>query len=460
MDDFDTLSLRLDPPRIVIDNDSSTQYTIITIDSANRRGSLLEVVQTLSDLGLMIHKATVSSDGGWFVDVFHLTDTRGLKIQEDGLVNRIQERLFTVSCTFAGVVPSPSASSPQQANEKWCTIVELAGVDRPGLLSEVSGLLNRLQCSIHSAELWTHQQHVACVICVTDAAGKPIVDESALNRIRDMLLAVLRSDAAPGFASISSFGQTCHTERRLHQLMLMQTAEPDGSCSAPIAVPQRKRGPDRSTPVVTFKNMETMGTHGGYTLLSIRSPDRPKLFFDVLCTLTDMHYEIFHATIDSSDGLGLQEFYLRHKDGYLLRSAAEQQELTEAIHAAIMRRTPQGLRLEITSQDRCGLLSDVTRVFRESGVNIARAEVATSNGCAADLFYLTDVNGTPIDVSSFERLRREVLKMNITSCGACPDNTATSPSPPAPVVKGSPTMSMLRVKSGQLLWHLGLRSYA
>lgn len=38
------------------------------VDSANKRGSLLEVVQVLTDLNLIISRAYISSDGGWFMD--------------------------------------------------------------------------------------------------------------------------------------------------------------------------------------------------------------------------------------------------------------------------------------------------------------------------------------------------------------------------------------------------------
>jgi hypothetical protein len=38
------------------------------VDSANKHGSLLEVVQVLTDLDLVISKAYISSDGGWFMD--------------------------------------------------------------------------------------------------------------------------------------------------------------------------------------------------------------------------------------------------------------------------------------------------------------------------------------------------------------------------------------------------------
>ena len=38
------------------------------VDSANKHGILLEVVQVLTDLDLTIYKAYISSDGGWFMD--------------------------------------------------------------------------------------------------------------------------------------------------------------------------------------------------------------------------------------------------------------------------------------------------------------------------------------------------------------------------------------------------------
>lgn len=38
------------------------------VDSANKRGSLLEVVQVLTDMKLIICRAYISSDGEWFMD--------------------------------------------------------------------------------------------------------------------------------------------------------------------------------------------------------------------------------------------------------------------------------------------------------------------------------------------------------------------------------------------------------
>ena len=38
------------------------------VDSANKYGILVEVVQVLTDLKLIVKKAYISSDGGWFMD--------------------------------------------------------------------------------------------------------------------------------------------------------------------------------------------------------------------------------------------------------------------------------------------------------------------------------------------------------------------------------------------------------
>lgn len=63
--------------QVTIDNESFDDRTIITVDSANRPGTLVEVVQCLTELGLNVKRARISSDGGWFVDEFHVTETAG-----------------------------------------------------------------------------------------------------------------------------------------------------------------------------------------------------------------------------------------------------------------------------------------------------------------------------------------------------------------------------------------------
>ncbi|KAJ0799614.1 putative [Protein-PII] uridylyltransferase [Helianthus annuus] len=91
-DEYAKLIRRMNPPRLVtIDNKSSPDATVIQVESVNKHGILLEVVQVLSDLDLVIKKAYISSDGGWFMEVFNVIDHDGSKVRDDGVVNYIKK---------------------------------------------------------------------------------------------------------------------------------------------------------------------------------------------------------------------------------------------------------------------------------------------------------------------------------------------------------------------------------
>lgn len=52
----------------MVDNDTREDCTLVKVDSVNRDGVLLEMVQLLTDLDLVISKSYISSDGGWLMD--------------------------------------------------------------------------------------------------------------------------------------------------------------------------------------------------------------------------------------------------------------------------------------------------------------------------------------------------------------------------------------------------------
>ncbi|XVE95591.1 hypothetical protein REPUB_Repub02eG0112000 [Reevesia pubescens] len=64
--EYENLSVRINPPRVSVDNTSCRDCTVVKVDSVNKPGILLGVVQILTDLDFIITKAYVSSDGGWF----------------------------------------------------------------------------------------------------------------------------------------------------------------------------------------------------------------------------------------------------------------------------------------------------------------------------------------------------------------------------------------------------------
>jgi len=68
----------------------------------------------------------------------------------------------------------------------------------------------------------------------------------------------------------------------------------------------------------------------------------------------------------------------------------------------------QGMELELCTKDRVGLLSDITRIFRENSLCIKRAEISTEEGMARDTFYVTDVTGNPVDPKIIDSIRRQI----------------------------------------------------
>ena len=93
--EIESLIERIHPPRVCIDNDSCRECTVVKVDSANKHGILLEMVQVLTDLDLIISRSYISSDGGWFMDVFHVTDQAGKKLTDETLMLHIQQKLCT-----------------------------------------------------------------------------------------------------------------------------------------------------------------------------------------------------------------------------------------------------------------------------------------------------------------------------------------------------------------------------
>ena len=53
--------------------------------------ALLQVVQHFTQLGLDVVRARISSDGGWFVDVFDITEATGAKVTDERKLQSIKQ---------------------------------------------------------------------------------------------------------------------------------------------------------------------------------------------------------------------------------------------------------------------------------------------------------------------------------------------------------------------------------
>ncbi|KAH7660620.1 [Protein-PII] uridylyltransferase protein [Dioscorea alata] len=390
--DYDYMKVfrRMNPPRVVIDNEANQNATVVKVDGAQKYRMLLELLQALTDLNLIIKKAYISSDGEWFMDVFNVTGRDGKKLRDSITINVIGDYIRKSLGADSWFHHPTWLRYMDAALSTDCTSIELTGTDRPGLLSEVSAVLTDLKCNIVNAEVWTHNTRAAAVIHVTDeSAGSAITDPERISKIKELLYTVLMASDKVHGAKVAVSGEITHIKRRLHQMMSADQAyERSDKDLSDVNV----------RPSVTVINCYDKD----YSVVTVRCKDRPKLLFDIVCTLTDMKYIVFHGNVDAESPEVYQELYIRHADGSPVNSEAERQQVIQFIEAAIERRVSEGLKLELCTSDRLGLLADVTRIFRENSLTITRAEISTRAGQAIETFSVCDATGNTVDAKTID----------------------------------------------------------
>ncbi|KAJ1255095.1 hypothetical protein BS78_K292500 [Paspalum vaginatum] len=391
------------------------------------------------------------------MDVFHVVDQDGNKLYDGQVIDRIEQSLGAGSLSFRAA-PERAVVDVEAADDAQTTI-ELVGRDRPGLLSEVFAVLADLRCNVVASEVWTHGARVAALVHVTDAGtGGAIADPARLDTAKRLLRHVLRGgsrDKKAARAAVSS--RAAHAQRRLHQIMhadrgaqAADEAEQSGGAGDDDGGSSSSSG---SMPVVAVEDC----AERGYTLVNVRCRDRPKLLFDTVCTLTDMQYVVFHGTVTAEGTEAYQEYYIRHLDDSAGSSGEDRARLCRGLEAAIQRRYTEGLRLELCCEDRVGLLSDVTRVFREHGLSVTHAEVETRGARAADVFYVVDASsGRPVQAQAVDAVRAEIGHQVLFVREAAHD--AAGPRSPTGGAGGGRRSlgNMIRSRSEKFLYNLGL----
>ncbi|KAJ8558539.1 hypothetical protein K7X08_034068 [Anisodus acutangulus] len=458
--DFDTLAERINGPkcRVTIDNESLENCTVVKIDSVNKQGLLLEVVQVLTNMNLIILKGYISSDAGWFMDVFHVKDELGNKVTNQRVINYIQQ---AIGANREGMQKSKTGSrnffkyeSPPEP-----TAIEMTGRDRPGLFSEISAALADLHCNVVEAHAWSHNARLACVVYISEESTDTPIDHNRLTAIEDHLTTVLRATTARSTNEENVKQQEVKTayginhegegtvtdiERRLHQLML--SVRDFESPSKPISSP-RKGSPilidssdhkEEKMLSVCIENCDEKG----YSIVSIQCKDRRRLMFDTVCTLTDMQYVIFHASVDSRGGYAFQEYFIRHVDGYAMSTESEKERVIKCLEAAIERRVCEGIRLELCANNRVGLLSDITRVLRENGLAVVRADIATEGERARNIFYLRDISGNNIDMKFVKSMKTEMGEIDVAVNNETKTTTTTTTTTPSSMKRVSSFRSL------------------
>ena len=81
-------------PRVIIDNTSSNQHTVVEINGLDRVGLLHHLTDALFQLNLNIVSAHITTFGEKVIDVFYVTDLTGAKIENESRHRKIEHALL------------------------------------------------------------------------------------------------------------------------------------------------------------------------------------------------------------------------------------------------------------------------------------------------------------------------------------------------------------------------------
>lgn len=329
------------------------------------------------------------------------------------------------------------------------SVFEISGLDRPRLFGDLVNLLHSSGCSVRSVAAWTFQSRCAFTIAVADQ-GAAIADPARQEDLVRHMLHIMTLDC-PSAAPADQPTVTCEEarvpvnhERRLHRLMLAAsqrafdpTAPPeevreevsdgDGAAEGEGAeeededcVPQdiepevrieralcgRRRHPSGGSAMRLPRGRSDAGWphrpqvtimegSSGYWEVLIQCADRPKLMFDAVCTLADMDYEIYHATVDIVESVALLEFYIRPRNTEGAFDDVAARRLEHALKGSIARRFPKGLKIHLHLADVSLMLGDLLTSLGRAGLNITRARVVDDAAGVHALYVMRADGGFP-----------------------------------------------------------------
>ncbi|HEY2132707.1 MAG TPA: [protein-PII] uridylyltransferase [Acetobacteraceae bacterium] len=107
------------PPRVVVDNHASNAHTVLEVNGRDRPGLLHDVTAAISEQGLQIASAHVTTYGVRAVDVFYVKDVFGLKVENERKLGQLRDALLTALASpeeaEAGPPPPPAPAKRRRS---------------------------------------------------------------------------------------------------------------------------------------------------------------------------------------------------------------------------------------------------------------------------------------------------------------------------------------------------------
>jgi [protein-PII] uridylyltransferase len=82
--------------KVIIDNETSQQYSIVEVYGGDNRSALYQLTQTLADFGLTIHRARIATEVEQLIDIFYVTTQSGAKLLDKDTRDKISTTLMRI----------------------------------------------------------------------------------------------------------------------------------------------------------------------------------------------------------------------------------------------------------------------------------------------------------------------------------------------------------------------------
>jgi [protein-PII] uridylyltransferase len=189
--------------------DQYLDMTEITVYTADHPGLFNRIAGAMAVAGASINAARIFTlENGMALDSFHIRAATGGRFDKPAMLNRLSvliernltgdlrvekelaRRRLSIPSRYSVFKVTPRVLIDNAASDS-CTVIEVNGRDRPGLLYDVTRALTRAALIVKGARIGTFGEQAVDVFYVQNAVGDKITNEDRLKSIRDEVMAAL-----------------------------------------------------------------------------------------------------------------------------------------------------------------------------------------------------------------------------------------------------------------------------
>lgn len=193
---------------VVTPRDGDLEAIVYTDD---RPGLLADLAGAVASTGMSVRTVqALTTNDGKAIDVFVIQSPDGTPVEDMEQGRRLHRALFTAAAAAPESPPQlkrrlgdrrqifsvPPAVRVEAEASQEATVVEAEGLDRPGLLYELTQALAREGAAIASAHISTYGERAVDAFYLQTRDGRKLDDPAALARIKKALAAVLTAGSA------------------------------------------------------------------------------------------------------------------------------------------------------------------------------------------------------------------------------------------------------------------------